>query len=40
MEKKRYVHNGIGTLRPFVYGRLDLPHFAKVQDERKAGVAF
>jgi PhnB protein len=29
MEKKKYVHNGIGTLRPFVYGRLDLPNFAK-----------
>jgi PhnB protein len=29
MEKKKYVHNGIGTLRAFVYGRLDLLDFAE-----------
>jgi len=27
--ERRYVHPGKGTMRPYVYGRLDLPDFVK-----------
>jgi PhnB protein len=27
--ERRYVHHGKGTVRPYVYGRLDLPDFVK-----------
>lgn len=25
----KYIHNGIGTVRPYIFGRLDLLDFAK-----------
>jgi len=27
--ERRYVHHGKGTVRPYVYGRLDLPDFVR-----------